>query len=111
MRHSSRGQNASQEKVGDLWFKSIVTLIILFEMGVVVMPKNFYEKEKWNAYMRKYRAKKPEVNKKICQKNYQKHKADRAEYQRRYRRKRREIEHEIKSQLPINDVTENEKQE
>lgn len=68
------------------------------------MPKDFYEKEKWNAYMRRYRAQKPEKNKKNCQENYQKHKADRAEYQRKYRKKRREMANELKSSEPIIDV-------
>lgn len=65
------------------------------------MPKNLHEKEKWNAYMRKYRAKKPEVNKKNCQENYQRHKSDRAEYQRKYRRKRKELANELKSAEPV----------
>lgn len=75
------------------------------------MPKDVFEKEKWNAYMRTYRSKKPEVNKKNCQENYQKHKADRAEYQRNYRKKRREMANELKKTESPRNITTNETEE
>lgn len=75
-------------------------MIIKWEL-ILEMPKDSFEKEKWAAYMRKYRQSNPDKNKENCKENYQRHKSDRAEYQRKYRKRRKELQHELRQSASV----------